>query len=183
MSHSESQQAESQHVDKKTKTSPELQLLMSTCGKYTVKTRFSGDEAPGTAEATRTPILDGTFLLEMYNQDYQGMAFVGQGMFGFNGDIYQSTWVDSMSSQMYFSQEPEGHKRKKNEIVIESAAPTKDDRTGAWKKLRSTFVIEENGDKFTFLAEDKNLAADLVTVESIKESMFFEYTRVEKHVA
>ena len=170
----------SSNDSKKMKSAPaseELELLMSTCGKYSVKTKFDmgdGKTMEGEAESVRTAELGGNFLVEQYTQTWDGMTFIGRQTSGFNGEVFQTCWVDNMSKRMYFSESSPDLEREPNEFITISPAPYKDDRSGKMKKTRSITKVKDQGKSFTFQTFE-------IFEEDGKEtlSMFFEYTRVD----
>jgi hypothetical protein len=88
----------------------EHRALDALVGKYKVETKMwmdplmQPDVATGIAEYSW--ILDGHFLSLDYHGEFQGRRFDGQSLFGFNNMTgkYESTWVDSMSTQIMKSE-------------------------------------------------------------------------------
>lgn len=69
---------------------------------YTMKAWMAPGAPPMETSGKRTAkmIMGGRYMVEDYTGDFQGMAFEGQGMLGYDnvGKQYVGTWIDNMST-------------------------------------------------------------------------------------
>ncbi len=83
-------------------------MLESRTGKWRVKSRHYMDPAQppmeSSGECDRKMILGGRYMQEEFSGDMMGEPFNGIGVFGYNNHTkkYFSTWMDSMSTGLYF---------------------------------------------------------------------------------
>jgi hypothetical protein len=86
------------------------QHLGSTVGNYTLKIKSwhepGGPAMEETGTATRSMTLGGRVLVEDVSSSMMGMPFTGRGTTGYDNVTgkYWSTWIDSMSTGMMFSE-------------------------------------------------------------------------------
>lgn len=87
----------------------EHKQLASFAGHWTAKsTMWEAEGAPPSsseAKATSSLLYDGRYVETVYEGDYQGQAFTGRSMMGFDNlaGKYFNTWVDSMSTGFWLS--------------------------------------------------------------------------------
>ena len=85
-------------------------VLDPLVGKWKVTSKFwmqpGAPAEESTATATYRWILGGRFLQQDYSGKFQGKPFTGVGTYGYNtvGEKYESTWVDSMGTQIMKSE-------------------------------------------------------------------------------
>ena len=83
-------------------------LLASLAGSWITKTRASMEPGKPKVESTGTceqeMILDGHYLQQTYSGDMMGNPFTGINLIGYDNHSkkYVSTWVDSMSTAIYY---------------------------------------------------------------------------------
>lgn len=83
-------------------------LLGSLAGAWNTKTKawMKTDKPPmeGTGTCEQKMILGGRYLQQEYNGEMMGTPFTGINIIGFDNHIqkYVSTWIDSMSTGIYF---------------------------------------------------------------------------------
>ena len=104
------------------------------------------EESKGTTSAKM--IFDGRYLKQQFKSDFGGQSFEGGGIFGYNNTTkkYESTWIDSMSTQQMFMTGTYDAAKKAYTFTGECADCT--DPSFTMKKVR--FVITVNSpDKHT----------------------------------
>lgn len=87
---------------------PHHKHLDAIVGEWNCDSKFwMGPGEPMTAKATASYkwILDGRFVQEEYNSEFEGKPFKGIGTFGYDNTTkkYSSTWIDNMSTTLYVS--------------------------------------------------------------------------------
>ncbi len=129
---------------------PQHEKLVKHCGDYNVTMIERGQEMSG--EAKIEMILGGRVQTQHFTMDFQGMPFVGYGMWGYDNftNRHWFTWNDNMStgiSQLWGSEQDGGRK-----IVFEG----KLDKAGMNLKqvpVRHTFTLKSENE-FRFEAWD-----------------------------
>ena len=104
------QQAEMEAYMKAGTPGPQHAMLAKEVGAYdvTMKNYENPDGPPMemTGTATRSMLYDGRIMVEDYESEFMGMPFTGRGMTGYDNvsGKYWSTWMDSMSTGLMFSE-------------------------------------------------------------------------------
>jgi Protein of unknown function (DUF1579) len=133
-------------------------LLASMAGSWTTMTKSWMEpgkppmESAGTCE--QKMILGGRYLYQEFSGDMMGMPFTGIGITGYDNhkQRYVSTWMDSMSTGIYFFEGLSGADDKT--ITMECRA---DDPVRGPMKWRSvTKILDHNTHRFKMYGTDKS---------------------------
>lgn len=117
-------------------------FLATLAGTWAVESKaWMGPGEPHTSKGTSmcTMILDGRYLLEEFRGDFEGMAFKGMGITGFDNTAkrFQAVWVDSMGTGIGMatgSLDPTGK-------ILTSRMTFMDPRTGKEGSMRTVLKI------------------------------------------
>ncbi len=136
-------------MEKVSAIGPNHKRLEPLVGKYKVDSKFwmkpGGEPEVATGTANFRWTLGDRYLVQDYQSKFMGQPFEGQGMFAYNnvGEQYESTWADSMGSEIMKS---EGQVMPDGKIVFNGQFDCP--MTNEPMKMRQ--VLSIGGDQHTF---------------------------------
>lgn len=124
-------------------------LLKPLAGTFTVTAKFDSPQGTitSTGKASCEWVLDGRFLKQDFSGDMMGAPFTGIGYTGYDNSTkkYQATWMDSMSTAIFYMEGEADTAGKTLTLTGEGMDPA----TGQMKKYQHVWHLD-NKDELTF---------------------------------
>ena len=167
-------QAELEAYLKMAQPGPEHKVLRMRVGAWKVEsTVYGGPNAEAMrsqAKSNIRPVLGGRYFRETYTGEYLGKTFSGVGTFGHDNSTkrFVSTWMDSMSTGIFYSQGTADESGK----VITYTGEYFDGMRGSVVKMKSVVTLTSRKTHTTEMFE--------VTGDNERKIMTLVYTRVKR---
>ena len=124
-------------------------LLSPLAGNFTVTAKFDSPDGviTSTGKATAEWILGGRFVRQNFSGDMMGQPFTGVGHTGYDNSrkLYQATWMDSMSTAIFYMEGQADASAKTLTLTGEGIDPAE----GKMKKYQHVWHLD-NADEIVF---------------------------------